>query len=248
VGKAARAVGLQVSRVSTEAVLPLEANESDRAIMREVAPYTMTSQQRLWSLLSAVRYLSAEQIPGAFVECGVWRGGSIMAMAKQLVQLGDTDREVWLYDTFAGMTAPTAADVEASSGQSAEHLMETTAVGDGNNVWAFASRADVERNLTLTGYPMDRFHLVEGDLLETIVREAPEQVALMRLDSDWYESTRASLEALFPRLSIGGVCILDDYGHWQGARQAVDEYFEEIGFTPLMHPIDFSGRIFLKTR
>ncbi len=248
VAAAASRAGLTIARSSSLANrLPVEATDADRRIIDTVRPYTMTSSERVWALLKAVDYVVDHDLPGDFAECGVWRGGSVMAMALELTRVGVTDRTLWLYDTYSGMTAPTEQDIEASSGASAAHLMETTEVGDGNNVWAVASKEDVLQNLGRTGYPLDRFHLVEGDVAQTLKYDVPEQISLLRLDTDWYESTRIGLEVLYPRLVPGGVCILDDYGHWQGARAAVDEYFESLGARPLMMPIDFSGRIFLKT-
>ena len=244
-GRGFSKIGLQVSRTNT-VVLPLEASAEDRSIIDEVRPFTMTSPERLWSLIEAVRYIVEVKIPGDFAECGVWRGGSVLAMARKLANVGERDRRIWLYDTFEGMTPPSEADVEASTGLSAELLMAQTQVGDGNNVWAYATRGDVEANLRLSGYPTERFTLVEGDISETLQHSVPEQLALLRLDTDWYESTRVGLEVLYPRLVEGGVCILDDYGHWQGARKAVDEYFAAHGTRPLMLPIDYSGRIFIK--
>ena len=242
-------LGLSISRTSSQQErLPVETTEADREIVNAVRPFTMTSAERVWSLLQAVRYVTESQLPGALVECGVWRGGSVIAMVKKLQDLGMQDRQIWLYDTFQGMTEPTAEDVEASTGATARTLMDTTPVNDGNNVWALATRADVEQNLRSTGYPSDRFTFVQGDVAQTLTTHIPDQIALLRLDTDWYESTRIGLEVLYPRLVVGGVCILDDYGHWQGARKAVDDYFAEQGIHPFMHPIDYSGRIFIKTR
>ena len=242
-------VGLQVSRTNSAAVrLPVEATAADAALIASLRPYTMTSGERLWSLLNAVRYVIDEGLPGDFAECGVWRGGSVMAMAKQLSALGVNDRRIWLYDTFAGMTAPTAADVEAGTGVTAETMLAGTEVGDGNNVWCVAGLSDVKANVRSTGYPFDQFTFVEGDVAVTLKQSVPESISLLRLDTDWYESTKLGLEILYPRLVVGGVCILDDYGHWQGARTAVDEYFAATGHRPFMHPIDYSGRVFIKTR
>lgn len=247
VGRLAGRLGLTVSRTSSlQNRLPVESTAAERATIDFIRPYTMTSSERVWSLLQAVRYATEQGLPGAFVECGVWRGGSVMAMARQLSQLDVTDRDIWLYDTFEGMTPPTKEDVEASTGASAADLMQTTDRGDGNNVWAYATQEDVESNLRLTGYPVDRFRLVRGDVAKTLETDFPDQIALLRLDTDWYESTRIGLEVLYPRLVIGGVCILDDYGHWAGARKAVDDYFTEHGPRPFMHPIDYSGRVFIK--
>ena len=242
-------VGLQVSRTSSaEMRLPIEATAADAALIASLRPYTMTSGERLWSLLNAVRYVIDEGLPGDFAECGVWRGGSVMAMAKQLSALGVNDRRIWLYDTFAGMTAPTAADVEAGTGVTAQTMLAETAVGDGNNVWCVAGLSDVQANVRSTGYPFDQFTFVEGDVAVTLQQSVPESISLLRLDTDWYESTKLGLEILYPRLVVGGVCILDDYGHWKGARTAVDEYFAAAGHRPYMHPIDYSGRVFIKPR
>lgn len=207
----------------------------------------MTSNERLWSLLNAVRHVVDTRVAGDLVECGVWRGGSVMAMASELKSLGSTDRRIWLYDTFAGMTAPTTEDVEEGTGVTAYSMLKSTPVADGDNVWCVAGLTDVQANVRSTGYPFEQFTFIEGDVGKTLLQTAPEKISLLRLDTDWYESTKMELEVLYPRLSIGGVCIFDDYGHWQGARRAVDEYFEKLGYRPYMHPIDYSGRVLIKT-
>ena len=243
----ARRIGLEVSRVSSSRNrVPVEATPDEVQAIRDLSPYTMTSSERLWSLLRAVTYLEAEQIPGDFVECGVWRGGSAMAMLEQLRHLGSSSRELWLYDTYSGMTPPSAFDVEHSTGRTAADLLTESPKTEGDSVWCIASLDDVRANISGTGYPMNRVHFVQGDVAETLKEQVPEQIALLRLDTDWYESTRASLEYLYPRLVAGGICILDDYGHWEGARKAVDDFFQSQGTRPLMHPIDYSGRIFHK--
>ena len=247
VDSVARRFGLQISRVDSAGTrLPVEATAADAELIASLRPFTMTSAERLWSLIGAVRYVTDAGLPGDFVECGVWRGGSVMAMAKELNRLSVTDRQIWLYDTYAGMTAPTDFDVEAGTGVTATEMLSTTEIGDGNNVWCVAGRADVEANVRSTGYPFSNFHFIEGDVAQTLQTSVPEKIALLRLDTDWYESTRVGLEVLYPRLVPGGVCILDDYGHWQGARTAVDEYFAAQGHRPYMHPIDYSGRVFIK--
>ena len=240
-------MGLTVMRSSSVGkALPTEATDDERIIIDRVRPFTMTSNERIWSLLRAIRYVCERPIPGDIVECGVWRGGSMMAAALQLRHLDAADRDLWLYDTYEGMTAPTAEDKEAVTGATAADLLSSTEVGDGNNVWCVADERDVRANMASTGYPSERLHFVKGDVAETLTLTRPESVALLRLDTDWYASTKAELELLYSRLAPGGVCILDDYGHWEGARQAVDEYFQANPPRPLMMPIDFSGRIFVK--
>lgn len=205
----------------------------------------MTSAERLWALIRAVRYVVDNAIPGDFVECGVWRGGSAMAIALTLKDLG-AERQLWLYDTFAGMTAPTGNDVQAGTGKSAGHLLSRARKDESNKVWCIASLDDVTANMASTAYPPERVVYRVGDVAETLLDARPAEIALLRLDTDWYESTKVELEVLFPLLRPGGVCIVDDYGHWEGARQAVDEYLGAHQLKPLLHRIDDTGRIFIK--
>ena len=239
-------VGLKLVRAKREG-LPVEASEQEKRILASVARFSMTTPQRLWALISAVKYIVQSGVAGDFVECGVWRGGSVMAMAMQLQLLGGADQNIWLYDTFDGMTDPTENDVEALTGAAAKTLLEKQRKDRQDSVWCAVGIEEVRRNVFSTGYPSEQFRFVEGDVSETVKLMAPEKISLLRLDTDWYESTRDELEVLYPRLQKGGVCILDDYGYWQGARRAVDEYFDSLGFKPLMHVIDFAGRVLIKT-
>jgi O-methyltransferase len=209
-------------------------------------PYTMTTYPRMWALLQAVRYVHSNGIPGDFVECGVWRGGSSALMARTLDVLADSDRKVWLYDTFNGMTEPGALDVQSASGVSAATMMEMTEVGDGDNVWAYASLTEVLANLRELQIPSTRLQVVAGDVRLTLENHRPDAIAILRLDTDFYDSTTVELEHLYPRLSKGGVLIIDDYGHWSGARRAVDEFFQCQASRPLLIPIDETGRLCIK--
>ncbi|MEO1527118.1 MAG: TylF/MycF/NovP-related O-methyltransferase [Planctomycetota bacterium] len=208
-------------------------------------PFTMTSTERLHGLCEAVRYVSACQIPGDIVECGVWRGGSMKAIADTLARNHDADRELHLFDTFEGMSEPTDADV-AINGEDAQSLLESEDKSDARSVWCVASLEDVKSTMSQTSYPSERTHFHVGKVEDTIPSAAPEQIALLRLDTDWYESTAHEMEHLFPRLSEGGVLIIDDYGHWQGARRAVDEYFAKHQIGMLLHRMDYTGRIGIK--
>ncbi len=200
----------------------------------------MTTPERIYALIQAVRYVSANQIPGAIVECGVWKGGSMAAAARTLLEAGDCSRDLYLYDTFRGMTAPTELDVEYSGKTAVEVIAKDSAY------LCVAPLETVRGVMNSTGYPMDRIHYVEGEVEETIPGNAPECISLLRLDTDWYGSTKHELTHLFPRLSRRGVIIIDDYGHWEGSRKACDEYFS-LGRIPiLLNRIDCSGRIGLK--
>jgi hypothetical protein len=204
----------------------------------------MTSVTRMYALYNAIRYIVQNRIPGDIVECGVWRGGSSMMAALTLLGMGDTGRKIYMYDTFAGMSAPEEADVDYYN-QNAKAEWEKHEKQD-VNLWCYSPLDAVERNLKSTGYPADRLVFVRGKVEDTIPETMPSQIALLRLDTDWYASTRHELVHLYPVLSEQGVLIVDDYGHWQGARRAVEEYFSDHPPRPLLHKIDYSGRVAIK--
>jgi hypothetical protein len=209
-------------------------------------PFTLTSTERLYTLYKAVGYVVSRNVPGDFVECGVWRGGSVMMMALTLQHLGTT-RRLWCFDTFEGMPAPTDADIRHTSGEKAAAILaRTEKQKQSDHTWAVAGVEEVQRNVASTGYPSALVHLERGRVEETIPGAAPAQIALLRLDTDWYESTRHELQHLYPRVSAHGVLIVDDYGFWRGARKAVDEYFEGIKVAPFLTRIDDTGRIAIK--
>lgn len=220
-----------------------DLSAADREIVRRVEPFTMTSLARRASLLGAVDHVVSNRIPGDIVECGVWRGGSMMAVALALMARGDTSRELYLYDTFEGMSEPTDAD-RAIGGEAARDQLERTSRD--HPLWAVAGLEDVQANLRSTGYPWERIHFVQGKVEDTIPATVPGAVALLRLDTDWYESTRHELQHLYPRLARHGVLIVDDYGHWQGARQAVDEYFAGSPAPVFLHRVDYTARLVVK--
>jgi O-methyltransferase len=226
------------------------ADAADRAIVERAMPYTMTGAARMLALVDAVRYCVSREIPGAFAECGVWRGGSVMTMILTLQDLSLDDRDIYLYDTFEGMTEPTEHDTSSHEGPAVDTWR---AAREGSErPWAEVFGADVFNEdsvrglLQSTGYPTERLHFVRGPVEQTIPGSLAEQLALLRLDTDWYESTRHELEHMFPRLEQGGVLIIDDYGHWDGARRAVDEYFGASHPPLLLSRIDYTARIAVK--
>ncbi|HEY1740692.1 MAG TPA: TylF/MycF/NovP-related O-methyltransferase [Acidimicrobiia bacterium] len=247
--RAARATAEPFAPVPDIAV-PGDVDDIDRAIVERCRPYTLTSELRVHALLDAVAYCVAREVPGAFAECGVWRGGSVLAMVLKLRELGVADRAIHLYDTFEGMTEPTLHDTSAFSAPALDTWSEARAPGE--VAWNALFDPDVFNEdavfelLVDTGYPGEQIHMVKGRVEETLPSEAPEQLALIRLDTDWYESTRHELEHLYPRLSTGGVLIIDDYGHWDGCRRAVDEYFGSVAPPLLLNRIDYTGRIAVK--
>jgi hypothetical protein len=207
----------------------------------------MTSPERVNALIEAVRYVIRNGIEGAFVECGVWKGGSAMAMALALKQLGDESRDLCLYDTFTGMTTPDERDVSID-GINASKMFATTNVDDDDHKWFWCRSPldEVTANVLGTGYPKDKVRFIQGKVEDTIPAEAPQKIALLRLDTDWYASTKHELIHLYPRLQPHGVLIIDDYGDWEGARRAVDEFIAEKDIHILLNRIDATGRIAIK--
>ncbi|MCW2308641.1 TylF/MycF family methyltransferase [Rhodobium gokarnense] len=213
-------------------------------------PHTMTSFERGHALFRACRYIVERRLPGAFVECGVWQGGSAMIAMATLDLLGAGDREFFLFDTFDGMTPPTPEDMDWQ-GHDAGALMEKDAGNrEDSLVWAMASIDVVRENVAKTGYNPDLVKFIKGDVGDTLPGTETGEISLLRLDTDFYRSTLTELEILYPRLTRQGVLIVDDYGHWQGARRAVDEYFSrsdaqfpDAPIPPLFHWIDYTGRM-----
>lgn len=238
------ALRLAQRAVNAHALLSGSYEPEISEIIAKVRPFTMTSPARLAALCDAVAHVVRYRVPGDFVECGVWKGGSSMAAALRLMQLGDVGRDLYLFDTFEGMTEPTEFDRSGSSGFSATTMLK--AAPSQSKLVARAGLDEVKANMSATGYPVDRIHFVQGPVEETLPEQAPETIAALRIDTDWYESTRHELVTLYPRLSRGGLLIIDDYGDWQGARRAVDEFIDRMDLPVFLHRIDHTGRLVVK--
>jgi len=223
---------------------PSDFTAEDIAVVEAVRPYTMTSSERVVGLVRAVEYLVRAGISGDIVECGVWRGGSMMAVAMTLMRLRQSNRMLHLFDTFEGM--PPSADIDRDyTGRSASENRQTCRWSTPES-WCRAGIEEVKQNLFTTGYPSELLRFVPGRVEDTIPQHAPERTSLLRLDTDWYESTRHEFEQLYPRLVPGGVLIVDDYGYWHGARRATDEYLASLRNPPLLCRIDTCGCIAVK--
>ena len=229
----------------TQKEFPPDFDKEEIDIIREASPYTMTSPERIYALIQSVRYISKNNIDGDIVECGVWKGGSMMAAALTLSQIKDNNRHLYLFDTFEGMTEPTEKDLDYK-GHSASTLLENSVKSDESSVWCYATLETVEETLQKTGYDREKLHFIKGKVEQTIPDKAPQNISILRLDTDWYESTRHELIHLFPRLSTGGVIIIDDYGFWKGSRLASDEYISQNNIKILFNRIDQAGRIGIK--
>jgi O-methyltransferase len=241
-------LGLKITSVKqVEKQFPVEISASDQKAFRYVRDNNLStsSDERLFATIMACRYVAEQDIQGDFVECGVWRGGNSIIAADVFKNLA-SHRRVWLFDTFVGMTAPTAADVNIR-GETADEKFAHSERGD-HNEWCYAPLEEVQGNFSKVGLLTDRVKFVKGDVAKTLSgsAEMPGEISVLRLDTDWYESTKAELEILYPKLTMGGVLIIDDYGHWGGSRKAVDEYFANRG-RPFLQYVDQSARIGIKT-
>ena len=229
-------------------VFPVEMSQDDIELVQYVLlnKLSMVSIEGLCSTLMAAKYVAKNQIPGDFVECGVWRGGNSI-IAAEIFKRYAVDKKIYLFDTFLGMTAPTEVDRQQSDGKPAIEQFMQADKGDYNE-WCFASESEVRSNFATKNIISDNVVFVKGPVEETLKVEQniPERISFLRLDTDWYESTLIELETLYPKLSLGGCLIIDDYGFWSGSRKATDEYFESIGEAPLLHATDDTRRIGVK--
>ena len=246
-----RFVGLKVVRLSklkdlqalSGSVVSKSDIEQDAdfiSIYAKVSEYTLVGIERCYALYKSVQYLISNKIKGDFVECGVWRGGSCMLIAYTLLQHRVTDRRIWLYDTFAGMTEPGEKDGEVEKAEWLKHRLS-----EEKNSWCLGELDDVKRNMISTGYPADKLNFIQGKVEETLPQHIPGEIALLRLDTDWYVSTKHELEHLYPILQKRGILIIDDYGAWQGARKATDDYFKDKQGI-FLNRIDYTGRLVIK--
>lgn len=233
---AARGYEIKVSRKANQDH-PKEFGQKIRDLIDYIieAQLTMTSRNTLFQTARSCIYAEVNNIQGDFVECGVWRGGHAI-LAHKIFQSYNSDRKVYLFDTFAGMTRPTQDDQKLGAGEFAIHKYNKMQREDYNE-WCFASTTEVRANFESVGADWTRVQMVQGDVIESLRRSEvlPNKIAVLRLDTDWYLSTKKELEILYPKLSANGVLIVDDYGSWSGSRKAVDEYFSSQKFKPLIH-------------
>jgi O-methyltransferase len=219
-----------------DSTIDLEQNQEFVEIFNKCSPYTMTSKERMYALFEAVKYIETNNVEGDIVECGVWKGGSSMVAALSLSK--NSNRKLYLYDTYEGMNEPSEADKNVI-GEDAKNTWD-------NRDKCESSLDEVKGNLSLTNYDTDKINYIVGKVEDTIPSNLPHKISILRLDTDWYESTKHELIHLFPLLQPDGVLIIDDYGHWVGARKAVDEYISENNIKILLNRIDYTGRIGIK--
>ena len=197
---------------------------------------TMIGMQRLTSLQHCVEKVLADGIPGDLVECGVWRGGAAILMRAILSAYGDETRRVWLADSFAGVPPPDTVNYKADKGIKLHRHAKILGVPE----------AEVRANFERYGLLDEQVRFIPGWFKDTLADAPVEQIAVLRLDGDLYESTIQALDALYPRLSSGGYCIIDDYYALKACEQAVTDYREKHGISVEIEEIDGTGVLWRK--
>lgn len=191
---------------------------------------TMVGRQRLANVRSAVETVLDEGVPGDLIETGVWRGGVTILMRGILEAWGDTDRRVWVADSFEGLPAPNVEDYPDDAGHDMSGV-PTLMVG--------ADR--VRANFDRYGLLDDQVRFLEGWFADTLPTAPIEQLAVLRLDGDLYESTMDALVPLYDKVSPGGFVIVDDYGAWEPCRKAIDDFRAQHGITDEIVEVDWTG-------
>jgi O-methyltransferase len=188
--------------------------------------FSMTGKARMHSLSQAVEYIKNLKLKGDFVECGVWKGGNLLLL-NMLNNYYNLDKSIYGFDTFEGMTLPSKEDYDLNNISAKEQLKNIHKTSQKRNLWCYSSLEDVKKNIKKHG-KINNIKLIKGPVEKTLLQKdnLPKKISLLRLDTDFYKSTKIELEILYPLLVKNGVLIVDDYGHWKGAKKAVDEYFK----------------------
>lgn len=191
---------------------------------------TMIGLARLDNIEDCVTTVLRDGVPGDLIETGVWRGGATIFMRAILDAYGDPERKVWVADSFEGLPKPDATAYPADDGDThwtKDHLAVTV--------------EQVKANFTRYGLLDDRVRFLKGWFKDTLPNAPIERLAVMRLDGDMYESTIQALDALYPKLSVGGFVIIDDYGDIVSARKATEDFRAAHGIDDPIVAIDHAG-------
>ena len=217
-----------------------ECSEEDNKNLIKALDYALCNKENLWSLIQSVKYVSDKKIEGDFVECGVFRGGSLVILS-QYAEKYSLNCKIYGFDTFEdGFSSSSLSDKDITLQGEKVKFKKT-----GNNFYPTVQ--EVKNNLKKF-FNEDKYFpkLIKGDVLQTLKNpeNLPEKISILRLDTDLYLTTKLQLEVLFPKLVSGGILHIDDYGICPGVRTAVDEYFENQKIW--LHRVDFTCRLMIK--
>ena len=230
-----RSLGLEVTQLRPRGQenFPGYVEDEFRQLYAKYHTTSMVPWSGLYAAYKAARYVIDANISGDIVECGVWKGGCSALMMETFKAAGQEDRIFHLYDTFEGMSEPTAVDVHFSGAQNA--LKQYKEKEKRGKKWSHGPLEEAKATIERSGYPQENIKIIQGDVIKTLPQNVPQSIALLRLDTDWYESTKAEMDHLYPVLQNGGVFLCDDYGAWKGSYDAVHEYFEEHAIKMLLN-------------
>lgn len=224
----------------------IELNIDDKKLINLIQKYSMTPQIRIFNLLQSLRHIKYKKIEGDYVECGVWKGGNII-LFKKFIENEDRDsiKNIFAFDTYEGMTEPDENDYDISSKVSANVLLKGDKTKQ-TNLWGVCSLENVKKNILENVNNMKNIKFIKGRVENTLNLDSnlPDKISLLRLDTDWYSSTKKELEVLYSKVSSGGIIIIDDYGHWGGSKKAVDNFF--LNKYVWMHYVDYACRLIIK--
>lgn len=216
-------------------------------IYKIIKPYTMCSKERTFATINAVKHVVEYKLLGNVVECGVYKGGQVMAMLLVLDNCTE-ERDVYLYDTFEGLPEPEPWEkkILSKTGSKAIDKFNLLKRQDGTSGWCRSEIEEVKRNVFSMPYDRSKIHFIKGLVEDTLPNSYHGEISVLRLDTDLYSSTKIELEILYPKLVSGGVLIVDDYGHWSGAKKAVDEYISNNNLDLEFIVDDATGRTIIK--
>jgi len=234
---------LRLSQIYTFPI-PIEADKKIIKFINISSKFSMTGHARMHLLSQAILNTKKKRLEGDFVECGVWRGGNIL-LYKLLNDFYDLNKTIFAYDTFEGMTEPEDIDMDFCGTSAKKYLIANRKSENLNNVHCFATIDRVRKNI-LEYTNLENINFIVGPVEKTLLikKNLPKKISVLRLDTDWYSSTKIELEILYPRLVDGGVLIIDDYGSWQGSKKATDKYF--FGKKKWLHVYDHTCRYLIK--
>tara|TARA_B100000900_G_scaffold53282_1_gene39488 strand:+ start:520 stop:1275 length:756 start_codon:yes stop_codon:yes gene_type:complete len=238
-------LGYKISKIENNDTLKIVGvNDEVKKIILKSSTFSMTGKLRMYVLSEAIKNIRNNSIKGEFVECGVWRGGNLILM-NELNKIYKLKKKIYGFDTFDGMSEPTEFDKDPYDISAKKRLENSIKSETEENVHCFSPIEEVRKNIS-DNSSLENIILVKGMVEKTLLNNdnIPEQISLLRLDTDFYESTKIELEILFPKLVSGGILILDDYGYWSGARKAIDEYFKNTNYW--LHYVDPSCRYLIK--
>tara|TARA_E500000178_G_C16992251_1_gene741407 strand:+ start:122 stop:838 length:717 start_codon:yes stop_codon:yes gene_type:complete len=236
-----RFLNFEIKKINKQKIVEEISNEY-HGLIKLCQNYSMTTYERMWSLIQSCNYVFEKNISGDFVECGVWKGGNIILM-KEMMKKNQNFKKIFCYDTFEGMPRPSKEDAKYN-GKDALNIFNEHK--EKNKGFCSSPLEEVKENIIRSSGNIDDILFIEGMVEKTLLDESnlPEKISILRLDTDFYESTKIEMEILFPRLVNNGILIIDDYGFWKGAKQAIDEYFKDK--KPFLIRIDHSCRLLIK--